>query len=47
MDSKTKAVGLFSPYQKRNDQNEHLILTLRKERKLGARRLQTELQRLL
>lgn len=35
-----------SPYQKRNDHNEHLILTLRKERKLGARRLQTELQRL-
>jgi len=35
-----------SPLQKRNHINEQLILQLRKERKLGARRLQSELKRL-
>jgi transposase len=36
----------LSPLQKRNEINEQLILQLRAERKLGARRLQSELQRL-
>lgn len=36
----------FFPSQKRNEANELLIITLRKKRKLGARRLQSELKRL-
>jgi transposase InsO family protein len=35
-----------SPYQKRNETNEQLVLSLRKTRHLGARRLQSELKRL-
>lgn len=35
-----------SPLQKRNIADENLILTIRKERKLGARRIQNELKRL-
>ena len=35
-----------SPSQKRNESHEQLILQLRKERKLGARRIHTELKRL-
>ena len=35
-----------SPLQKRNATNEQLILNLRSERKLGARRIQSELKRL-
>ena len=35
-----------SPSKKRNEDNEKLIINLRSERKLGARRLQSELKRL-
>lgn len=35
-----------SPFQKRQESDEQLILQLRKERKLGARRIQSELKRL-
>lgn len=35
-----------SPYKKRNEINEQLVLSLRKTRRLGARRLQNELKRL-
>ncbi|KIE04088.1 Transposase, partial [Candidatus Jidaibacter acanthamoeba] len=35
-----------SPLQKRDEINEEIILTLRKERKLGVRRIQSELKRL-
>ena len=35
-----------SPLQKRNELNESVVVKLRRERKLGARRLQSELKRL-